>query len=396
MTVFHNRNYSQNIAQQLMQDFPQWIIEKGDMPHPEAKMLGLGLFTHTRPLFEQYSVVKKLFAGTKNKNFYLREKNTDSLVLLLEPDKNNYWSIDNSMWSPSGNYIAVKQIDDYKVPEIEITNSDSNEVIHRKYTRAGEELPAHKFYIVNTVTGEKIAIQQNLNLPYIHLLDWSIDDKNLYFLMADRLLKKVSLNSVDVKTGKSTTLLTEASETYLIGLNLLQGYSERLKESNQFVLLEEREQFSWMSERNGYNQIYLYDKLGNFVRPLTNITENGIVTYLSAIDKQNGWIYFLAHSNNNNPYDNQLFRTSLNTPRIEKITGEPGIMDAFFREDIDTLWVLRSNLPKTLQLDRYSVKGEYYDTPWEALTSITSKNLLNYEYETTLAADGITELQSLI
>ena len=300
------------------------------------------------------------------------------------------------MWSSDGKFIVVKQIDDNEVPEIKLSKLNPKEVISRKYSRAGDAIPKHYFYVINVETREKVAIQQDKEAQYIHLIDWSIDNQKIYFLTSDRFLKKISFNSVDSKTGKSATILTETSETYLVGLNLLYGYSNRLRESKQLVLFEDRNQFSWMSERSGYNQIYLYDKLGNIVRPLTNLAENGIVISINEVDKQNGWIYFLAHADKNNPYDTQLFRTNLNGSSIEKITDKPGILDVFVRKNKDTLWLLRSQLPKTLQIDRYSVKGEYYDTPWEADPSIISNNQLNYEYVNTLAADGSTELQSLI
>jgi len=396
LVVFQAEVCAQNVPMQLMKDFPTWVNEKFNTGHPDAKMLGLGLFTHTRPLMEQYSAAKMQFAGTENSKFYIQEKDTDTKVFLLEPDKGQYWSIDNSMWSPNGNYIAVKQIDDHKVPEIKISSSDTNEEHFRKYSRAGEEIPVHSFYIVNTVTGEKVSVQQNKALPYLHLIDWNIDSKKLYFLMSDRLMKKVVLASVEVSTGKSTTVLTETSETYLIGLDLLQGYSERLKDTHQFILFEEHKQFSWMSERSGYNQIYLYDELGNNIRPLTNLIENGIVSSINEVDKKNGWIYFLAHVDQKNPYKKQLFRTSLKTPRIEKITDTPGIMDVFFRKTKDSIWVLRSSLPQTLQLDCYSLEGKYLETSWEKDPIVVSQHPLNFEYATSMSTKGSQELQSLI
>ena len=396
MTAFQHMSTSQNIARQLMKDFPKWIDENENQPHPEAKILGPGLFTHLSPLREQYSNVKRQFAGTENTNFYIRDKGSDSFAFVIKPDDGKYWNMDNSICSPTGTFIAVKQIDDHEVPEIKLTRPEPKQLISRKYSRAGEAIPKHYYYVINLETREKIAVQQNKEVDYIHLLDWSSDSQKLYFLTTDRFMKNVSLNSVDIRTGISTSLLKEASDTYLIGLNLLQGYSKRLRDAKQLVLFEGTNQFSWMSERSGYNQIYLYDDFGNIVKPLTNYAENGIVVSINEVDKQNGWIYFIAHANKNNPYETQLFRTNLNDSRIERITDKPGILDVFMRGDKDTLWLLRSHLPKTLQLDRYSLKGEYYDTPWEALPSLISDNQLNFEYVNTLAADGITELESLI
>ncbi len=66
-----------------------------------------------------------------------------------------------------------------------------------------------------------------------------------------------------------------------------------------------------MSERSGYNQIYLYDYTGKLIRPLTNFSENGIVSSIQKIDKESGTIYFLAHSDKAHPYSSQLYKTNI-------------------------------------------------------------------------------------
>ena len=58
LSAFQYNGNGQNIARQLMNDFPKWIDEKGENPHPESKILGPGLFTHISPLREEYSNVK--------------------------------------------------------------------------------------------------------------------------------------------------------------------------------------------------------------------------------------------------------------------------------------------------------------------------------------------------
>lgn len=394
--IFVCTGYSQNVSRQLMNDFPEWIFEKFDNYNPEAKILGDGLFTHLPPIPEPYSETNNQFAGTHEGKLYIRNKASDSLTILLNPDPNIYWSMDNAMWSPDGRYIAAKQVEDYNVPEIDLRKKDSKEIIKKKYSRAGEPIPKHIFYIVAVTSGEKREIKFDEKFPYIHLLQWSANSQKLYFLIANRLLKEVQLIAVDVNTGTKTTLLKETSKSYLIGLNLLQGYSNRLINSKHVVFFEERYQFTWMSEKTGYNQIYLYDALGNLKRPLTNFAENGVVVSIDAIDKENGWIYFKARGNKDDPYQLQIYRTSLNKPIVEKITTSPGMLDVFFRKSMDTLWVFRSELPKTLQLERYTSQGAYIDSPWQANDSIFSQNPINFEYEWVLAADGVTKLQTFI
>ncbi len=387
---------AQNVGRQLMQDFPEWVDEIFYHTHPDARVVENGLFTHTAPITEQYSEVRKWFAGTREGMLYVRAEGTDPTEIIAQPEKDHYWTMDNAMWSPNGQYLAVKQVNDTEVPEIQLKKSDSDEIIRRKYSRAGEALPGHTFYVVNADTGDTSKLAMDADFPYIHLLQWSSDNKKLYLLVADRLMKQVYLQSVDINTGIITTILEESADTYLIGLNLLQGYSNRLIESKQVVFFEEQKLFSWMSERSGFNQIYLYDQAGNLIRPLTNFLENGTVQSIETVDSINGWMYFTSHANADEPYELSLFRTSIVDPRIEQLTTSTGMLDAFFRKSMDTLWIFRSELPQTLQLERYLSHDELVDVPWQANKSVFEENKLNYEYEWVMAADGITRIPAFI
>ncbi|MBD0824450.1 S9 family peptidase [Aestuariibaculum marinum] len=380
----------------IMEGFPSAIEELFDKGHPQAKVLGPGLFSNSPPLIEQYSLTTNQFAGTQNGSFYIRAADTDSFTWSITPKDGWYWNIDNSLWSPNGQYIIVKQTDDRKVPEIKLSQDNFEKITYKKYSRAGQNIPIEQFYIINPATGAKTAIEQQPNLTYVHVLEWSNASDKLFLIAADRLMKEVHLQMVDANTGKATDMLVEKSDTYLIGLNLLQGYSKRLQDMQVASFWEDKNQFTWMSERSGYNQIYLYDYTGKLIRPLTNFSENGIVSSIQKIDKESRTIYFLAHSDKEHPYSSQLYKTNLKKEEITKVVDTPGIMELFFPYSKDTLWILRSALPKTLQLDRYSPQGKYYDSPWKGNFSSIKENYFNYEYVTTSSADETIKLRPLI
>lgn len=385
--------HAQHQISAIMEGFPSVMDKPNKQDHPNANVLGPGFFNHLPPLREQYSSVVNQFVGTHDGNLYTRGLNSETYTWSLPPEEGLYWHIDNVLWSPNGQYIVAKQIDDRGVPEILLTD-DAEVSTPKKYSRAGQSIPKHIFYIIEQKTGHQLKIELQQGLPYVHVLEWNKKGDRIFIVAADRLMKVVHLQSVDVKTGKVTTILTERASTYVLGLELLQGYSSALQNNNLAVFLDDK--FTWWSERSGYKQIYLYDYKGNLLRPLTSFTENGIVEYIDHIDKEGGWIYFLAHSNSARPYDLQLFKTNLNKPEIIKVIDTPGLMELQVPNDSDTLWVLRSQLPRTLQIDRYSSQGKYYDTAWRGNFSDISEDHFNYEYVTSKAADNKTELQALI
>ena len=384
---------SQNMARKIMSEPPQILLnEMKDDIHPDAKLLYSGLFDHSMPYFEIYSPTKKKFAGTNNGDLYIRNENSEEYSKRIAPTKGWYWHIDNAMWSPDGNYLIAKQINDNGAPRIKLTHSSPNDVTYKAYSRAGETIPTHKFYIIDTETGETVAVKNNEKSPYVHVMDWHPNNSNVFLVESDRLMKEIRLLNVDINTGEHTVVLKEKSDTYLIGLNLLQGNSRRLIEQDLVTFLHDREQFIWLSERSGFNQMYLYDYNGNLIRTLTN----GIFESIVDIDLEHDWLYYLTHADSSKPYNLQVYKSSLKNSNIEKISDVENIQDAFVSENKDSLFVLRSGLPALMQLEAYSLDGTHLGTTWQANVSFLENGYFNEEYPKVLDADNKNILETLI
>lgn len=397
LLLFTVNIHAQRIMNQIMENPPEILMQQSRSDwHPKARMLGPGFFSHTRPQFESYSPSSKKFAGTENGNLYIRAEDSEDFEIVIHALDGMYWDIDNAIWSPNGLYIVAKQIDDREVSKIKLTMANPEDVVYKTYSRAGQPIPKYQFYIINVASGEKIKIEHNLNYPYVHIMDWSSDSKSIYMLEADRLMKQIELRYVNVTHGTSSVILSEQSDTYLVGLNLLQGYSDRLRDMKLVSFLEEKKQFIWMSERSGFNQLYLYDYKGNFIGPLTNMSQNGIVVSLEDIDQKNGWVYFTAHSDIENPYIKQLFKVDLTSNKIEKLTDTPGFLNLILSAKKDTLWIVRSRLPRMLQVDGLTMDGTFMNTLWKGNFSQIEENHFNFEYAKILAADNKTNLEALI
>lgn len=388
--------YAQHVIDQVMAippGFPDHIMKPRA---PQGKYLGPGLFAHTQPLFEIYSGATKKFAGTKEGELYIRNESFDEIEIIHEAKDGWYWSTDGAMFSPDGNYLAVKQIDDREVPKIKLTHKSTEEVTYKAYSRAGEELPKHQFYIVEIETKKVSIIDHGLKDPYVHILGWDNKSKSVRLLMSDRFFKKIELFEVAVFNGVVTKMLTAQSDTYLIGLNLLQGYTNRLREMNLVWFLDEKKQFIWTSDRSGFDQLYLYDLKGNLIKPITDKKKNGIVSKLIEVDSKNGWAYFYAFADEKHPYATQLFRTSLFNNKIEKLVDGPAFLDVLFSKAKDSLWVFRTKLPGMMQIDVFSAAGKFINTAWKANLEPVKKAGLEPEYIQALAADNKTKLEALI
>ena len=77
-----------------------------------------------------------------------------------------------------------------------------------------------------------------------------------------------------------------------------------------------------MSERDGWNHLYLFDINGNLVRRLTE--GKFPVVEIIGVDEKLGWVYFTAHDDKSRPYDTHLYRVSLEGKGFVRLTEAPG------------------------------------------------------------------------
>lgn len=376
----------------LEPQIPVEVIQR-EMAQPVGNVVRPGLFNHSRPVFEVFSEISQKFAGTTDGKLYFRKMDSDEKSTLILPDENWQWDVEGAIWSPDGKHLLVKQINVENVPTIKLV-SESGTIVEKPYSRAGEALPLHQYYIVNMETGEKTKVRHNLSFPYIHTVAWSTSGESAFMLQADRFLKQVDILKVDASTGEPKIIFSENSDTYLIGLELLQGYDRSLKEKNQILFLND--EFIWNSERTGFNQLYLYSAEGELKRALTNFDENGIVDHVFRVDKKREWVYFSASGDKNQPYQKQLYRSSLKESKIETLVNEPHVFDAMWGESDDYFWVFVSSMPYDLRIEKYSGSGTFIETHWTADLNFAKDAGYNPEVVSVKLPDENTTIDAFI
>jgi dipeptidyl aminopeptidase/acylaminoacyl peptidase len=90
--------------------------------------------------------------------------------------------------------------------------------------------------------------------------------------------------------------------------------------------LEGSDRFLWISERDGWAHIYLYDLGGTLVRQLTK--GEYPVSRIVAVDEAEGWIYFTAHGEER-VYDTHLYRVPLDGGEMVRLTEGEGQHEVF-------------------------------------------------------------------
>jgi len=130
--------------------------------------------------------------------------------------------------------------------------------------------------------------------------------------------KKFDFAAVNPKSGVARVLFTETAESFF-DLNVT------MPNSPNFTLLPGNRRFLWLSERDGWNQIYLYDFEGRLIRKLTSDARP--VERVVAVDEESGWVYYTAHGGDGRPYDFHLYRVNLDVGKAVRLTDAPGKHD---------------------------------------------------------------------
>lgn len=283
-------------------------------------------------VMEVLSPDRRWFAGIKEHNLYLRSTfDGRSESLTTDAIEDYAWTVDDAHWSPDSLKLAVKKLDARQAAKIPIVHwlkpTEEVEWVYPHRTMTGDPMRQPELFVIDILSKRQIRIDTGEERnQYLHILGWLPDGSELLFLRADRWLKKLDLMAADPNTGATRVIVSETQETFVVGIQLT--YRQWIDGVGLFTLLLDGKRFVWMSERDGWNHLYLYDMQGNLLRRLT---EGAFpVVRVVAVDEKAGWVYFTAHGDRQRPYDNHLYRVSLEGKDFTRLTEASGYHEVKF------------------------------------------------------------------
>lgn len=236
----------------------------------------------------------------------------DGIVYGTAVHRNEFGINKGTFWSPKGNKLAFYRMDERQVTKYGIMHFDSKpsstEFIH--YPMAGATTHYVKVVIYDVTRKGTIFVQApGPEDQYLTNISWSPDEEYLYIAHVNRAQNEMKLNMYDAKTGVFIkTLFTETHDKYVE------------PEKPLYFLNDNVKQFVWMSERDGYNQLYLYNRSGEVVKQLT--TDKMPVTEFLGFQADNKFAYYLASANDG--LDKLMYSVELKTGKTKLITRTSG------------------------------------------------------------------------
>jgi len=297
-------------------------------------------------------------------------------------------------WSPDGKRLAYYGFDESKVPDYYVPLGytqiqDRLEV--EAYPKAGVPNPVVSLSVYDVASKRTAQVDTGFQDPalgeYVFDVRWSPEGTELLFNRTNRHQNHLQLVAANRESGACRVVVDENwSKTW----NDIHPQIEWLNPKDGAP-----KQFLWLSERNGFRNIYLGDLSGSPLKPVTNFDSFEVGSVLG-IDQKRKLIFFTARDGDN-PYKVQLHRVAFDGSGEKRLT-DPAFSHSIqlapdFRHFTDVEQTLASP-QKTLLVDD---DGKVIDTLSASDTSGFEKlGLRKMEQVVFKAADGKTDLYGTV
>ncbi len=268
-----------------------------------------------------YTAKGKKLAYTIKNNLYIADKNNPKIPVAEVKDTNivsgqaiarfEFGISKGTFWSPKGDLLAFYRKDETHVtnyPLVDITTYPAS-LKNIKYPMNGQGSELPSTWVYNTQTGKYLRLETKRDDHYLTNLKWADDEMFIYLAEVNRDQNHLWLNKYDSYSGALVRTLTE--------------------EQNEKWVEPEHPVFStpllpgrlfWMSERDGYMNIYMFS--GNLKTPRKLTKNKWVIKDIVGYSQRMGEIIFTATGEN--PLNTHAFSLDIKSGVQRQITQGDG------------------------------------------------------------------------
>jgi len=328
-------------------------------------------------------------AYTIDNNVFLATNSNPKIAITTNDDKNivsgqaihrfEFGISKGTFWSPKGTYLAFYQKDETNVTEypiVDITTYPAT-LVRSKYPMAGQKSELAKIGVYNTKT-QKLSY---LNIDtsdehYLTNLSWSPDEKHILLAEVNREQNHMWFNVYDAVSGqKIKTVFEEESDKWVE------------PETPALFLPNSNSSFLWLSERDGFMNVYQYNLQDNSYKKVTNF--DFVVTQILGFDKSGSSIF--VEATGDDPKGLQVFKVYLSNRKTIQITKQGGTHHAKISKSgnyiLDTYSDLKT--PTKNGIIDTNAKKNNYKTLFEAPNPLENYKIGSTEFIKLKAKNGV-------
>ena len=271
----------------------------------------------------EYDPQAKVVAYTLNNNLYFANSESDKKAITSFTDTNivagkaihrNEFGINKGIFfSPKGNYVAFYQKDESKVadyPLVDITTTPAT-LKSIKYPMAGQPSEQAAVGIYDFQNQKVLYLDiDTTDEHFLTNLAWSPDERYILLAEVNRAQNHFALNRYDAHTGKKVNTIFEERNAKWVE-----------PEKPAVFLPNKADEFLWLSERNGFTNVYHYNTNGKLIKQITNF--QWVVQDILGFDAQGKYVFITGTGAD--PREQHAFKIDLkNSKKITALTPEAG------------------------------------------------------------------------
>ena len=351
-----------------------------------------------RPTSRESSPDGKWRASIKDNNVVLKNVASGEETPLTIDGKEEDAYRERFYWAPDSTKLVDVRVEKGQEHKVSFVESSPRDQLQPKlhtfdYLKPGDKLPHPRPALFDVIAKKQIPVSDELfPNPFTENggmeIRWDKDSSRFTFRYNQRGHQVLRLVGVDAKTGEARAIVDEQSKTFI-------DYSGK----SFLEWLEDAGELIWMSERDGWNHLYLYDaKTGRVKNQITK--GEWLVRGVDRVDKEKRQIWFRAGGiiPGQDPYYIHYCRVNFDGSSLVVLTEGDGthtaefspdrkfIIDSYSRVDMSAVTELRRVEDGKLvcALERGDA-SELSKTGWRAPERFVTK-----------ARDGATDIYGVI
>ncbi|MEG1937444.1 MAG: DPP IV N-terminal domain-containing protein, partial [Rikenellaceae bacterium] len=265
-------------------------------------------------------------------DLFVREKESGKVTRLSNDGSPTEYYSSRIFWSPDSKKIVsslYRPVKERQITLVESSPKDQLEPIYHTfdYAKPGDAVPVVRPVLFDVESGKQMPVKmadpdkQFYQYWVNNNISWRKDSKSFTFTYNKRGHSQYIVYKVDAATGESKELINETSNTFIDHQRV---YIKFLEDSGEVL---------WLSERDGWRHLYIYDYNTGASRQVTK--GEWVVRSIENVDLATRTIILrgLGVDKGEDPYLIKYYSLNMDSGKIVALTPENGYHSGYLSPD---------------------------------------------------------------